>query len=253
MKIIESYEAICPSLEMWKGLVLLCATYVIISSPFSDFKGIRVFRANLKRHYMLESNRDLKIEESLQLTTTSTRRYVVLLIGIPGSGKSTLARNILNEINGMPYSTNNWVSISQDAAGSRRQVLMLAEEQLLNGGSVIIDRCNFDRVQRSHWINLSIHYQACCVGIVLHHFGYLPLCIQRAYARGNDGEHADDVDWNFVCRRMERDLVLPALEEGFHRIINLSIVLDGSKQVNTTDLVQCIFSTPFPEQYLRNG
>jgi hypothetical protein len=53
-----------------------------------------------------------------------------------------------------------WRIACQDVLKSRDKVLEFASEALIKEVSVIIDRCNFDSVQRRHWTKLADEKQA---------------------------------------------------------------------------------------------
>jgi atypical dual specificity phosphatase len=73
---------------------------------------------------------------------------VVVLIGIPGSGKSTFARKFFP----------NFVYVNQDALGDRKACIEAATAALEAGKDVVIDRCNVNKSQRKHWIDLALGY-----------------------------------------------------------------------------------------------
>ncbi|GIQ83981.1 hypothetical protein KIPB_005391 [Kipferlia bialata] len=76
-----------------------------------------------------------------------TPQEVVVFVGLPGSGKSTLFRD--------RYEGRGYVRVNQDELGSRKSCERMASRALKAGRSVVIDRCNFDRSQRAHWVRLA--------------------------------------------------------------------------------------------------
>mmetsp|Transcript_8338 Transcript_8338/g.18162 ORF Transcript_8338/g.18162 Transcript_8338/m.18162 type:complete len:200 (+) Transcript_8338:3-602(+) len=78
---------------------------------------------------------------------TASQQQLVVLVGIPGSGKSTFSQQIL-------HSAPSWVRVNQDTLGTRKRCMALAKAELLKGSNILIDRCNFDVQQRSHWLTL---------------------------------------------------------------------------------------------------
>jgi hypothetical protein len=126
---------------------------------------------------------------------------------------------------------------------SRDKVLEFTSEALMKGDSVIIDRCNFDSVQRRHWtkladekqaelqfqyecgkaLSLPDNYQLSSTGntyprifklcLVLPNFKDVEFCANRAFSRGDDGVHAVGTDWSFVCHRMNAEFHMPSIDE----------------------------------------
>jgi hypothetical protein len=120
------------------------------------------------------------------LQSVGDDQLLIVLVGLPGSGKSTVALKIANSTD------RKWIIACQvyiyvymyiriyiyiyiciyiyihtyiyiyvyiyvyiqDVLKSRGKVLKHASTALLNGDSVIIDRCNFNPEQRQHWIRM---------------------------------------------------------------------------------------------------
>jgi predicted kinase len=88
---------------------------------------------------------------------------VLILVGIPGSGKSTVAKKFQEM-----YPDDKYTVINQDLLGSRQKCLDLMHDLLEQGKSVIIDRCNVNEEQRSHWIQAALYHGVKTItGIVL--------------------------------------------------------------------------------------
>ena len=81
---------------------------------------------------------------------SGTVPLLLVLVGIPGSGKSTFAQELLTS---SPLD-GEWSRVSQDVLGTRARCVRAAQDALLEGRHVAIDRCNFDREQRAHWLRL---------------------------------------------------------------------------------------------------
>ncbi|KAG2497888.1 hypothetical protein HYH03_004154 [Edaphochlamys debaryana] len=98
---------------------------------------------------------------------------LLVLVGIPGSGKSTLSQHLVQ---------HGWSHINQDALGSRPACEDACRAALRQGLNVVVDRCNHDSFQRSHWVRLA--RQAGRVRVVALQL-LLPVgvCKQRALAR----------------------------------------------------------------------
>jgi hypothetical protein len=145
-----------------------------------------------------------------------------------GSGKSTVALRIANGAD------KRWKIACQDVLKSRGAVLEYASEALMKRDSVIIDRCNFDPVQRQHWTKLADEKQEemrfkyeynlndstsstfprilkLCP--VLPKWNDVVYCANRAFSRGDDGVHEINTNWSDICHRMNRDFRMPFLDE----------------------------------------
>ena len=70
---------------------------------------------------------------------------LVVLCGLPGSGKSTLAAALAER---------GWTAVNQDSLGNRVRCERAVARAFAAGERVVVDRCNHDRRQRSHWTRL---------------------------------------------------------------------------------------------------
>ena len=105
-----------------------------------------------------------------------TGQVMMVLVGTPGAGKSTIAKNVCEQC-------SNWRRISQDRLGSRSACVASASAQLRLGKSVVIDRCNFNREQRAHWLQLAQEQRVNCFAVVVD--TAFDVCVQRALSRKN--------------------------------------------------------------------
>jgi GTPase SAR1 family protein len=157
-----------------------------------------------------------------QLAALSTAdNFMVVLCGIPGSGKSTYARRL---VGGLPPDYRKmWVVANQDKLGSRQKVLSVAQSALRAKHNVIIDRCNFNPEQRSHWVELAQEQNiSALIAVTMPEHVNLQLCVNRATIRGNSDGHGEDVNWNAVCRGMRNEYVMPTMAEGFSGVFQCS-------------------------------
>eukprot|EP01041_Mallomonas_annulata_P000348 gene348-620_t len=178
-----------------------------------------------------QNTRHTDFQTDIKPAINPEKTFLLALVGIPGCGKSTFATSLIDELNkNDTFKTKSWKSYNQDVLGKRHNVYNGARAHLETRSSVIIDRCNFDVTQRSHWIKLAREYKATPICIILPHCTNVALCIERAYSRGNDGIHGIDVDWEKVCNIMKNSYVQPSLDEGFQKILELSP--DNSNEMN---------------------
>lgn len=188
------------------------------------------------------------------------QQSVIVLVGLPGCGKSTLASHIINSTiasspnaYSSPSSSSSiisWASVNQDVYKSRGRTLEVAEEYLLQGRSVIIDRCNFDAKQRQTWIELSRKFKLPCIALTLPHYDNVTYCSTRATQRGNDGIHEENADWNRICNAMKAQFRLPSIRnEG----INVNIICRTDADLEL--LKHRVFPLPpdFQPQYQQVG
>ncbi|GJD08885.1 Transcription factor bHLH140 [Galdieria sulphuraria] len=92
-------------------------------------------------------------EETFQSPLSTTNQYeyqyrpiLLMLIGIPGSGKTTFAKKLEEK---------GWCRVCQDELFTRQQCENYTITHLLQGKSIVIDRCNVTKEQRAIWINLA--------------------------------------------------------------------------------------------------
>ncbi|KAI3781640.1 hypothetical protein L2E82_11660 [Cichorium intybus] len=140
---------------------------------------------------------------------------VAILVGAPGSGKSTFCDHV------MRVSTRPWVRVCQDTIGNgkpgtKAQCLALSNTSLKEGKSILIDRCNLDKEQRSDFINLKNSHKVDIHAIVLD----LPakLCISRSVKRTGHEGNLQGGKAAAVVNRMLQKKESPKINEGFTRI-----------------------------------
>ncbi len=169
----------------------------------SNSGGISKKVASIENEYLAQNRFVL----SSILDVPVDERLILILCGIPGSGKSTLANRIVNE-------TVKFKAVCQDVLGRREIVFSSAQTILDDGDSVIIDRCNFNTIQRSHWLKLSkLNNNVKVICLIMPDYLNVDVCSTRAFNR-KDEFHGENEDWEKICGIMKNDFQFPTFDEG---------------------------------------
>lgn len=138
------------------------------------------------------------------------KQTVYICVGLPGSGKSTFAK-VLSDASG-----GEIVRVNQDEMGSRAACMMVAVEAMQAGKSVVVDRCNFDQVQRAHWIELAERHDA---RVVIDWFRVGPgMCLARANKRQNHETMNEPEKFEKIIDGMDKLFVAPEIVESIDMI-----------------------------------
>ena len=89
------------------------------------------------------------------------------------------------------------------------------EAYLQNGQSVIIDRCNYDIEQRSHWLDIAQRFEIPIFCFVLPHANDITFCNDRAVMR-------DGSSFLRVIKPMSNKYREPSMNEGFTHVFHCS-------------------------------
>ena len=134
---------------------------------------------------------------------------MVLLVGLPGSGKSTLGR-VLETC--LPWKFSR---VNQDELSSRQKCVNRAIEILQDGRCPIVDRCNFDAKQRSHFVQLADKSKIPVDCIVLNIDRQI--CLNRCRTRQGHPTLPPSKA-GMVINGMSKDWKVPSPKEGFRNI-----------------------------------
>ncbi|WWC73762.1 uncharacterized protein I206_107734 [Kwoniella pini CBS 10737] len=108
----------------------------------------------------LEGPNLINPDPTIQSNSTD-QQIILILVGLPGSGKSTFSQALIS-ISENPFNSfqRKWVRASQDDAPNRRrqECEYVTRKALRDGYNVVIDRVNFDPIQRSHFINIALSH-----------------------------------------------------------------------------------------------
>lgn len=134
---------------------------------------------------------------------------VIVLIGIPGSGKSTFCEKY-----------PSYVRINQDILGSREACLSVFRSSMLEKKSVIIDRCNINKMQRSIWIKEASKFDVKEINAI-----YLKVTPEECIKRINNRDNHPTINKNNVEKNKEivynflKSFEMPEIEEGFNKVL----------------------------------
>ena len=153
-----------------------------------------------------------KSHRSVPLTGTPPR--LIVLVGMPGSGKSTFTAQL----------SSHWTTVNQDSIGSRKSCEFAVNKAFGTGKTarVCVDRCNFDRGQRKHWIDLAHKYaipshEICAIVLDVP----LETAIDRVQQRRNHPTLKPGKESIGIVRKFQYLLKMPSLREGFGMIVTM--------------------------------
>mmetsp|Transcript_32663 Transcript_32663/g.128335 ORF Transcript_32663/g.128335 Transcript_32663/m.128335 type:complete len:220 (-) Transcript_32663:1739-2398(-) len=174
----------------------------ISKSSRGTYNCVRMSKGKSKHLEQLVDKLKLDSEEK-EAVATWKPPHVLVLVGIPGSGKSTFANRLVER---------GWVRVCQDVLGTRTECERVATLSVMEGKSIVIDRCNFNSKQREPWGRIAKSGK-CPIGTVVFALAW-ETCLERvqdrAYHETLTPEKAEK-----VVRRMASEMHLPSQREGF--------------------------------------
>eukprot|EP00750_Incisomonas_marina_P019195 INCI3247.6.p1 GENE.INCI3247.6~~INCI3247.6.p1 ORF type:complete len:522 (+),score=116.43 INCI3247.6:35-1600(+) len=201
-----------------------CSSFVEPQSPnadtFSSHQGGGRAKASAE-----PKNRGI-VEREREADSNGNVQWLVVLVGLPGSGKSTLADQLLSRGFGQAGPVPTLV-VCQDLLGSKAKCLKLANEQLKNGGSVIVDRTNLSQAQREDFLELywaqrerGVRRVAVVIGNpgAMHHKQW---CLERCAARKSHPTLPPGMKLSRlkgILTRLQNSFRMPTRDEGFDRV-----------------------------------
>ncbi|WVQ66103.1 uncharacterized protein L199_004281 [Kwoniella botswanensis] len=149
---------------------------------------------------------------------------LLILIGLPGSGKTTFSEALVSH----SQSTGEyrkWVRASQDDALNRRrqECEAVVRQALREGHNVVVDRVDFDPIQRSHFMNIaySIHPRPTIYALTL---SVSQSTLERRLEYRPDHPTIPDLETGLRVLRQMRSQYRPPIPteaEGFDRVYEL--------------------------------
>ncbi|KAE8777178.1 hypothetical protein D1007_50147 [Hordeum vulgare] len=141
------------------------------------------------------------------------KQVLLILVSAPGSGKSTFAEAVMvGDTAGRPWARVCQDTIGKGKAGTKIQCLKAAADALKEGKSILIDRCNLEREQRSDFVKLGCTVQADVHAV----FFDLPakVCISRSVSRTSHEGNVQGGMAAMVVNHMLKNKQTPLLTEG---------------------------------------
>jgi len=147
----------------------------------------------------------------------SPNQCLIVLVGLPGAGKSRVCEAL---------ALLGYTPVCQDTLRTRQRCISAAADALRAGGSPVIDRCNFDRLQRATWLGIAAQAGVPAVAVEL--APPLPVCVARAVGRvGHPTLKPAEAEG--VVRRIAAQFQAPAEREGFARVIRAATDEDADR------------------------
>lgn len=141
------------------------------------------------------------------------KQEMIIMVGYPGSGKSYYVKNYIVGNN------KNYVRINQDTLKTKQKCLKVAESEIRNNKSVVIDNTNPSKDDRKLFINLAKKYNISCRCI--HFITSKNISNHNNHYRG--GKIVPKIAYNIFTKRYCK----PSINEGFVDILEMDFVIDN--------------------------
>lgn len=142
---------------------------------------------------------------------------VIVCCGVVGSGKTYFSTALCAKY-------PEWQRISQDDLGSRPACESAAQVQLRAGRSIIIDRCNFDKKQRSTWIKIARRFNAEVCALELK--TPIEKCRQRIMLRQDHPTGVTGIFGSGILDKFTGMYTSPTAAEGFSKVFTINMSSD---------------------------
>ncbi|KAG1741121.1 P-loop containing nucleoside triphosphate hydrolase protein [Suillus lakei] len=171
-------------------------------------------------------------------------RTMLILVGLVASGKSTFAQALERHF-------PQFRRCNQDELGTRQRVESLAHRTLREGLSPCIDRCNFDAIQRSHWINIARQFPGTSISVIVFDTPY-QVCSARLQERTSHPTIKDPQQGQSILARFASDLQFPGPTEGHDHILYLKPA-DHPRPEYTSEDIGLILQRLQASTYFKRG
>ncbi|KAG2070241.1 hypothetical protein BDR04DRAFT_1054574 [Suillus decipiens] len=169
---------------------------------------------------------------------------MLILVGLVASGKSTFAQALERHF-------PQFRRCNQDELGTRQRVENLAHRTLREGLSPCIDRCNFDVIQRSHWINIARQFPGTPISVIVFDTPY-QVCSARLQERSSHPTIKDPQQGQSILARFASDLQFPQPNEGYDHILYLK-PSDHPRAEYTSEDIGLILQRLQASSYFKRG
>lgn len=135
---------------------------------------------------------------------------MVIMMGLTGAGKSWYSK----------ANYPHYIYVNQDTLGSRDNCIRAVKEALGSNKSVIIDRTNINKKQRSTWINMGLEYNVEEILLIWIDIDAEECLGRMALRKDHPTINNMSLDkMRNIVYSFKKDLEYPELSEGFSKIL----------------------------------